>query len=195
MADTVTVPAMTDTSGTLDTGLGADATRIRPRKAVIVGSRTALVMLLVAGLAVLGLGVAATVFGDAEVDGRLRDAFGRVFGAVALLMAVALGVPAVSGLSAMAGAGAEDAVPALPSLTRRVLVGVAVATVVVTALVVLTNDRGPLVIDLGLIGLVALSTLGLAGAVASSPHRGRGWLSAAALILVAGGTLWVLTQV
>jgi hypothetical protein len=99
------------------------------RRALVIGSRTALLMLVIAALAILGLGVVALVRGGGpEVDGMLRTAFGRVFGVVAVGMAVVLGVPAGVGLWSMAGATADDAVPALGATGRRVLVGVAIVT-------------------------------------------------------------------
>ena len=70
----------------------------------------------------------------------------------------------------------------------------AIGTTAVTAIVALTTGRGPLILDLGLIGIVALATLGLAGAVRFSPHRGRAILSAITLAIVSLGTLWVLLQ-
>lgn len=51
-----------------------------------------------------------------------------------------------------------------------------------------------LVLDLGLIALVGLATLGLAGAVAFSPHRGRAMASALMLGAVVIGTIRVLAR-
>ena len=45
-----------------------------------------------------------------------------------------------------------------------------------------------------LIGIVALATLGLAGAVRFSPHRGRAILASITLAVVSLATLWVLLQ-
>ena len=99
-------------------------------RALVIGSRTAMLMLLIAALAVLGLGILALIRGGGpEVDGVLRTLFGKVFAVVAGAMAAVLGIPAAIGLAAMSGANAEDAVPALGVTPRRVLVGVAVATV------------------------------------------------------------------
>jgi hypothetical protein len=52
-----------------------------------------------------------------------------------------------------------------------------------------------LIVNLGIAGLVALALLGLAGAVSFTPHRGRGLLSALALLAVAAGTLWVILAI
>ena len=55
------------------------------RKRLIIVSRTTLIMLFIAALAVLGMGVLVVIRGDPpEVDGWLRYVFGRVFGARAL---------------------------------------------------------------------------------------------------------------
>ena len=86
------------------------------RKRLVIVSRTTLIMLFIAALAVLGMGVLVVIRGDPpEVDGWLRYLFGRVFGVVALGLAVVLGVPSGIGLWAMAGSTAPDAVPALPA--------------------------------------------------------------------------------
>jgi hypothetical protein len=95
----------------------------------------------------------------------------------------------------MAGATAEDAVPALPGVLRRTTVSIAVVVVVAFAFVILTSGRGATLIDLGLIGLVALLTLGLAGAVHFSPHRGRAVLALVAMVLVLAGSTWFVAQV
>jgi len=166
-----------------------------PSRKLVIGSRTALVMLFVAAVALLGLGIVAAVRTDApETDGWLRALFGRVFSIAAVGLAAVLGIPAAAGLWAMSGATAEDAVPALPPGVRRVLVGIAVAATLVVAVDVILTGGSVLALNLGLIALVALSTLGLAGATAFSPHRGRAWLSTVALLLVVAGTAWILVQ-
>jgi hypothetical protein len=153
------------------------------------------VMLFVAALAVLGLGLLALVRNDApETDGWLRYLFGRVFAVVGLGMAVVLGIPSAIGLWSMAGATKPGNVPALSPTVRQALPALAIVTTAVTALVALTTGRGPLLLDLGLIGIVALATLGLAGAVRFSPHRGRAVLSGITLAIVSLGTLWILLQ-
>jgi hypothetical protein len=110
-------------------------------------------------------------------------------------MAAILGVPAGIGMAAMAGATADGAVPALGETTRRVVRWVAIGTVVVTAVAVLIGGSQMLIVNLGIAGLVALALLGLAGAVSFTPHRGRGLLSALALLAVAAGTLWVILAI
>jgi hypothetical protein len=166
-----------------------------PRRVLVIASRTSMIMLLVAGAALLGLGLLSLARADApEVDGWLRTIFGRVFGIVAIAMAIILGTPSAIGLWAMAGARKEGSVPALPETPRRVIGGIAVATVVVTAAVLLATGSAVRVLNLGLLGLVALASLGLAGAVAYSPHRGRAILAAVALLLVVGGIAWVLVN-
>lgn len=164
-------------------------------RALVIGSRTAMLMLLIAALAVLGLGIVALVRGGPEVEGVLRTLFGKVFAVVAGAMAAVLGIPAAIGLAAMSGANTEGAVPALAATPRRVLVGVALATVIVAAISVLLGGTSSLLVDLGLLGLVALALLGLAGAVSFSPHRWRSILAGAALVAAATGTLWVILAV
>ena len=155
-----------------------------------------MLMLLIAGLAVLGLGVVALIRGEGpEVDGVLRTLFGKVFAVVAGAMAAILGIPAAIGLAAMSGANAEGAVPALGVTPRRALVGAALVTVSVAAMSVLLGGTSSLLVDLGLLGLVALAVLGLAGAVSFSPHRWRAVLAGVALVSVAAGTLWVIFAV
>lgn len=163
------------------------------RRTLVIAARTTLIMLVVAAVVLAGLGAAALILPDApEAGGWLRVLFGRVFAVVAFGMAVIIGTPAVVGLWAMAGAAKADAVPALPVVARRVLAGIATVTVVITALDCFTTSRTPTLLDLGMIGLVALASLGLAGAASFSPHRWRAILSAVALVVVAGGTYWVL---
>jgi hypothetical protein len=163
------------------------------RKRLVIASRTVLIMLLVAALAVLGLGIAAVVLGGGpETEGWLRTVFGKVFAVIAAVMAAILGIPAAIGLWAMAGANAEDAVPALPPRARQVLAGVGIVTVAVTAGVLLITGSSVRILNLGLLGLVALAALGLAGGSVFSPHRGRAILSGIALVLISVGTAWVL---
>jgi hypothetical protein len=170
--------------------LAAPSFFVAHHRALVNASRTMLVMLLIAGLAVLGLGIAAVLLGDPpETGGWLREIFGKVFAVVAAGMAVVLGIPAAIGLWAMAGSTAEGAVSALPSWARRAAVGIAIATVVATVVVCLTSGSALAILNLGLIGLVTLSSLGLAGAAAFSIHRWRAAMSAIALLLVATGSL------
>jgi hypothetical protein len=164
------------------------------RRTLLVAARTTLLMLVIAAVALSVLGAAALVLPDPpESGGWLRVIFGRVFAVVAFGMAAIIGAPAAIGLSAMAGAAKDGAVPTLPIVARRALAGIAIVTVAITAVDCLTTSRTPTVLDLGVIGLVALASLGLAGAASFSPHRWRAILSALALLVVAGGTLWVLT--
>ena len=162
-------------------------------KAWVNASRVVLMMLLIAGLVLLGLAIAIAVLGDPpEVQGWLRTIFGKVFGVVATALAAVLGVPAAIGLWAMAGANIEGATPALPVRARQVFVGVAVVAVVATALILLVTGSSVTILNLGLLGIVALASLGLAGAANFSSHRWRAIASAGALCLVVAGTAWVL---
>jgi hypothetical protein len=164
------------------------------RSALVNASRIVLTMLLIAAAVLLGLAVAITVLGNPpEVEGWLRAAFGKVFSVVALALAVVLGIPALIGLWAMAGATQPSAIPALPALARRILVGLAIVTVVVTGVVLLVTGSAAVALNLGLLGLVALASLGLAGAVAFSPHRWRAALSGVGVVLVALGSAWLLS--
>ena len=152
------------------------------RTAMVNASRIILTMLLIAAAVLLGFAIAIQVLGDPpQVDGWLRTAFGKVFGVVAVSLAVVLGIPATIGLRAMAGSTAEDAAQALPLQARRIFVGLAIVTVVVTAAVLIVTGSAAAVINLGLLALVALASLGLAGAIEYSPHRNRAALSAIAL--------------
>ena len=152
-------------------------------------------MLLIAALAVLGLGVFFYLRGDPsapDVEGWLRTLFGKVFLVVAVGLAAVLGIPSAIGLYAMAGANNEGAVPALPHPARVTFPALAVGTTVVTAIVLLVTGSMVRVLNLGLLGIVALGTLGLGGAVAYSPHRWRAILSAVALVALVLGTAWLL---
>ena len=163
------------------------------RTAMVNASRLILTMLLIAAVVLLGLAIAIQVLGDPpEVEGWLRTAFGKVFGLVAVSLAAVLGIPATIGLWAMAGSTAEDATQALPLQARRIFVGVAIVTVVVTAAVLIVTGSAAAVLNLGLLALVALASLGLAGAIEFSPHRNRAALSAIALVLISLGSAWLL---
>jgi hypothetical protein len=166
-----------------------------PRKRFVVASRTALLLLVIAAVALLALGVATLIAVDPpEAEGWLRSVFGRVFGIAAIGLALVLGIPAGVGMSAMSGATAEGAVPALPRAVRLTLIGAAVATTVATGVVVVAAGTSVAVLNVGLVALVALISLGLAGAAGSSPHQGRAALSAFALVVVVAGVFWVLLR-
>jgi hypothetical protein len=164
-------------------------------RALVIGSRTAMLMLLIAALAVLALGIIAVVRGGPEVEGLLRTLFGKVFAVVAGSMAAVLGIPAAIGLAAMSGANTDGAVPALGGTPRRFLVAAALITVGIAAVSVVLGGTSSLLVNLGLLGLVALMLLGLAGAVSFSPHRWRATFAAIALVAAAVGTLWVIFAV
>jgi hypothetical protein len=162
-------------------------------KALVNAARVVLTMLLIAGVVLLGFGIAIALLGDPpEVQGWLRTIFGRVFTVVAVAMAAVLGIPAGIGLWSMAGANAEDAVPALGETPRRAVVGVAIAAVVATAVVLVVTGSAVGILNFALFALVAMDSLGLAGAVVFSTHRGRAIVSAVALVLVVLGAAWVL---
>lgn len=163
------------------------------RRRLVLLARTVLVMLLVAAAALAGLGVLVQLRADGpEADGWLRVIFGKVFSVMAFALAAVIGVPSAIGLWAMAGARDPGAVPALPETQGRVVVGAAVGTVVVTALVLVLTGSVATILNLGLLGIVALASLGLGGAAVFSPHRGRAIVCAVALALVVLGTAWVL---
>lgn len=165
------------------------------RKRLVLLARTTLIMLFIAGLVMLGLGVASLLLVDPpEVNGWLRYIFGRVFGVVAISLAAVLGIPSAIGLWAMAGAREPDAEPALAETPRRALAGVAGVTIAVTAVVLLVTGSAAAILNLGLLGIVGLACFGLAGATSFSPHRLRAILSGVALVLVALGSLWVLVN-
>jgi hypothetical protein len=77
---------------------------------------------------------------------------------------------------------------------RQLMAVIAVATLVLAALVILVAGSQLRLLDLALIGIVALPTLGLAGAVRFSPHRGRAAGVALALVVLAAGIGWLLLQ-
>ena len=161
-------------------------------KRFVIASRM-LLMLVIAAVAVLGLGLAAILLSDPpETTGWLRSVFGGVFGVVAVVLAAVLGVPSGVGLWAMAGATGEDIEPALPRPTRFAFGLIAVGTVAVTTLVLIATGSAVTILNFGLLLLVALGSLGLAGAVSYSPHRTRAIVSAVALVLVVLATAWVL---
>jgi hypothetical protein len=161
----------------------------------ILGARTALIMLLIAGVALVGIGVAALMLVDPpEVDGWLRSLFGSVFGYMAIAIGMIIGLPALLGVWAMSGATEEGATPALPHGARQLMTGIAITTLLLAALVILVAGSRLRLLDLALIGIVALPTLGLAGAVRSSPHRGRATGVAIALVALAVGIAWLLLQ-
>ena len=165
---------------------------MKPR-AVVIASRTMLTMLLIAGLVVIGLGAATLILGDPpEVEGWLRAVFGQVFAVVAFGLGAILAIPSGVGLWAMAGATADDAAPALPRPVRVVLAGIAVVVVAATIVICISTGSALPILNLGLIALVALAALGLAGAAYRSPHIGRAALSGVALGFVVAGTSWVL---
>ena len=162
-------------------------------RAILIASRTTLTMLLVAAAVLAGLGVFALLRTDPpEVDGWLRAVFGGVFGVVALSLAAILAVPSGIGLWALVGAGDEDSAPSLPGRARTVLGVLAVATTVAAAVVCVATGSAVAVLNLGLVALVGLASVGLAGASTMSRHRGRAIASAVALVLVAAGSMWVL---
>jgi hypothetical protein len=162
---------------------------------LVLAARTVLIMLLVAAVAILGLGLAIQVLGDPpEVDGWLRAIFGRVFTIVAVGISAVLGIPALVGLWAMAGARAEGATPALSEPVRGGLSALAIVATIATAVVLVATGSAFGILNLGLFGIVALATLGLGGATSFSPHRGRAILASIALALVVLGTAWVLAN-
>ncbi len=161
--------------------------------ALVNAARIVLTMLLIAGVVMLGFAIAITVLGDPpEVQGWLRTIFGKVFAVVAVVMAGVLGIPSGIGLWSMAGANAEGAVPALDETPRRAFAGVAIAAVVATAVILIVTGSAVAILNIALLALVAMDSLGLAGAVSFSTHRGRAIVSAVALVLVILGAAWVL---
>ena len=130
-------------------------------KRFVIASRTMLLMLVIAAVAVLGLGLAALVLSDPpETTGWLRSVFGSVFGVVAVGLAAVLGVPSGVGLWAMAGATGQDVTPALPQPTRSAFGAIAIGTVAVTTLVLLVTGSAVTILNVGLLLLVGLGSLG-----------------------------------
>ncbi len=162
------------------------------QRVLVNAARVVLVMLFVAGVALLGLGVFALLRSDTpEVNGWLRAIFGRVFAVVAFGMAAVLGIPSAVGVYAMAGANKEGATPAL-SRNARLAAGIAgSAATAVTALVVLADGTISTILNLVLVALVAMAALGLAGATAFAARRGRAIAAGIALAVVVAGALWV----
>ena len=78
--------------------------------------------------------------------------FGEVFTVIAVGLAAVLGIPSAIGLWAMSGANVEGAVPALDPRWRRLVAGFAVATAVVTAVVLLVTGSAATVLNLGPLG-------------------------------------------
>ena len=121
----------------------------------ILGARTALIMLLIAGVALVGIGVAALMLVDPpEVDGWLRSLFGSVFGYMAIAIGMIIGLPALLGVWAMSGATEEGATPALPHGARQLMTGIAITTLLLAALVILVAGSQLRLLDLALIGIV-----------------------------------------
>jgi hypothetical protein len=80
--------------------------------------------------------------------------------------------------------------------SARIIVSVAAAgTVLCAAAVLLVSGRGASILDLALTAIIALSTLGLAGAASYSVHRGRAILSAASLLLTMAVLGWMLVTI
>jgi hypothetical protein len=165
-------------------------------RALVIASRTVLLMLLIAALVVLGLGVFFYLRGGDEptVEGWLRTIFGKVFVVVSAGLAGFLGIPSLIGLWAMSGANMEGATPALERPVRMAFAGIAIATVIVTAVVLLTTGSAITILNVGLLAIVALASLGLGGAVSYSTHRGRAILAAIALIAFVVATAWILVN-
>jgi hypothetical protein len=179
-------PASTEASAVLHTR----------RRRLVIGARTALVMILVAAVVVLCLGIAALWRSTpTETSGWLRQAFGMAFGHMAVWIAAILGIPSAVGMWAMAGAIEPQAVPALSPLARRAVTGIVVVALGAVATFVLVGGRGVTLFDLGFLGLCSLLSLGLAGAAVFAPRRGRALVSAAAMILVLAGVAWFAARV
>jgi hypothetical protein len=162
------------------------------QRVLVNAARVVLIMLFVAGLAMLGLGVFALLRSDTpEATGWLRAIFGKVFATVAFGMAAVLGIPSAIGVWAMLGANKEGAVPALPRNAQLVAAAGGIVATGATALVVLADGTISTVLNIVLIALVAMATLGLAGATAFSAKRNRAIVAGAALAIVVAGALWV----
>jgi len=117
-----------------------------------------------------------------------------VFGYMAIAIGLMIGIPAMLGVWAMSGANAEGATPGLSRNVARLMTAIAIATLVGSAIVILIAGKELRLLDVALIGIVALPTLGLAGAVRFSPHRGRAIVSALALAVLAVGIGWLMYQ-
>jgi hypothetical protein len=162
------------------------------QRLLVNASRIVLIMLFVAGLAMLGLGVFALLRSDTpETSGWLRAIFGKVFAVMAFGMAAVLGIPSAVGVWAMLGANKDGAVPALPRNVQLAAGVAGIAATAVTALVVIADGTASSVLNLVLIALVAMATLGMAGATAFSPRRGRAIAAGVTLAIVVAGALWV----
>jgi hypothetical protein len=162
------------------------------QRVLVNAARVVLVMLFVAGLAMLGLGVFALLRTDTpEAGGWLRAIFGKVFSVVAFGMAAVLGIPSAVGVWAMAGANKEGAVPALPRNAQVSAAIAGVAATAVTAVVVIADGTISSILNVALVALVAMATLGLAGATAFSPHRGRAIAAGTGLAVLVAGVVWV----
>ncbi len=162
----------------------------KTRRRLVLGARMMLVMLFVAALAILGLGLAVALLADPpETSGWLRHLFGRAFAVVAVVMAGILGIPGAIGLWAMAGARDEGATPVMSPTVRLVATGLAIAAIAAALILAVVTGSGLTILDLGLIGIVVLASLGLAGAVQFSIHRGRASLAGIALGLLSVGTI------
>jgi hypothetical protein len=167
-----------------------------PRRALVAAARVALVMLLVAGVAMAVLGALALARSDPmPVEGWLREAFGEVFGTLALAVGGAIGLPAAIGLWTMAGARHEDAVRALGRGSRLAASALGVGSVLMIVLAMLVRGGGLSIVDVGIVGLVALFAFGLGAAATVSPHRNRALVSVILLALVVLGSLRLLTTV
>jgi hypothetical protein len=162
----------------------------KTRKRLVLGARMMLVMLFVAALAILGLGLAVALLADPpETSGLLRHLFGRAFAVVAVGMAAVLGIPGAIGLWAMAGARDEGATPVMSPTVRLVATVFAIAAIVAAVILGIVTGSGLTLLDLGLIGIILLASLGLAGAVQFSIHRGRAMLAGIALGALSVGTV------
>ena len=163
-------------------------------RGLVYGSRLVLLMLLIAALAVLGLGVFIYLRGgdDPTVEGWLRTIFGKVFLVVATGLAAFLGIPSLIGLWAMSGANKEGATPALERPVQMSFAGIAIGLVVVTAVVLVATGSVVRILNVGLLAIVAMAALGLGGSVSYSTHRGRAILAAIALIAFVLATAWIL---
>jgi hypothetical protein len=192
----MTTPATVDPAGSAATSQPAQHAVGGRHRALVIGSRTVLVMLLIAALVVLGLGVFFYLRGgdQPDVEGWLRAIFGKVFLVVAAGLAAFLGIPSLIGLWAMSGANKEGATPALERPVRMAFAGIAIGLVIITAVVLLVTGSAITILNVGLLAIVAMASLGLGGAVSYSTHRGRAILAAIALIAFVIATAWILVN-